>query len=253
MELNQKLFELFADKAKRVTIDQLCIGLGYTAVTTSDGGIGISYTYFDSKTGCTLVKGDVDYEGRLAVELLESIQSNDPMRRSMAMALINALNYEKAILCPQDGKNRIMFDAFNIFKGAKVAMVGFFPPLAAYFKDKKVPLEVIDDFRGMGRKDEFYEKLKNWADVLFLTATSILNNTTEAVISHAGPGVKTIILGPTTPMAPKAFAHLPVHMLAGTTLMDKEKTLKAVRHGLGTKAIQKHGKKTYCMALDPRP
>ncbi len=44
MTLNKKFYALFEEKAKQVKIETLCIGLGYTVVTTSDGGIGLSYT-----------------------------------------------------------------------------------------------------------------------------------------------------------------------------------------------------------------
>lgn len=79
-------------------------------------------------------------------------------------------------------------------------MVGYFGPLMKIFKDKKAELEVIDEFRGIGIKKVFYEKLGNWADVLFLTSTSILNNTTEEILSYVGNKVKAVLLGPTAPM-----------------------------------------------------
>ena len=84
-----------------------------------------------------------------------------------------------------------------------------------------------------------------FSDVLFLTSTSILNNTAEEILSHVGGSVKTVLLGPSTPMTAKAFDHLPVHMLAGTVPMQKENVLKAVRHGLGAPALQKFGRKSY--------
>ena len=46
-------------------------------------------------------------------------------------------------------------------------------------------------------------------------------------------------------MAEKAFGHLPVHMLAGTVPIDKEKTLKAVRHGMGTPVLHKFSRKSF--------
>ena len=46
MILNHNLYNLVCDQAKNVRIDFLSLGLGYTAVATSDGGIGIAYTYF---------------------------------------------------------------------------------------------------------------------------------------------------------------------------------------------------------------
>lgn len=49
-----------------------------------------------------------------------------------------------------------------------------------------------------------------------LTSTSILNNTTEEILSRLAPGVKVVMLGPSTPMVAAAFSHLPVHILAGT-------------------------------------
>ncbi len=124
MKLNNRLYDYFKDKGEKVTVEMLILGLGYTAVTTSDGGIGISYTYFDQKTSCSLVRDYYDYEGKPALVLLEKIKSIDPIERSMALALVNALYYEKALLLPEDPKNEILFEQFNVREGTKVAMVG---------------------------------------------------------------------------------------------------------------------------------
>ncbi len=245
MKLNNELFELFANKAEEVKIDLLCLGLGYTAVVTSDGGIGLSYTYFDHKTSCSLIKDYCDYEGRPSLQLLEKIKSADTIQRSMALALINALNYQRALLLPEDPDNKILFEKFKVGRGTKVAMVGYFGPLVKILEQKNACLEVIDDFRGIGRKKSFYKKLSNWTDVLFLTSTSILNNTTEEILEHVTDDVNTALLGPSTPMVAEAFKHLPVHILAGTVPIDKDQVLKAVRHGLGTRSIHKFSRKSF--------
>jgi len=247
MKLNDRLYNLFAEKGKKVKVELLSLGLGYTAVTTSDDGIGISYTFFDHKTSCSLIRDYYNYEGKPAIELLEKIKSADAVERSMALALINALNYEKTLLLPEDRKNKVLFEKFNILKGSRVAMVGYFGPLVKILEEKKVSLEIIDAFRGLGRKESFYEKLNNWADVLLLTSTSILNNTTEEILENVGKNVKTVMLGPSTPMMKEAFGHLPVHMLGGTVPIEKEKVLQAVRHGIGTRFIHKYSKKAYLL------
>ncbi len=90
MELNNRLYNLFLKKAQQVTIDILSIGLGYTAVTTSGGGIGLAYTYFQDKTSCVLLNRAVDYENRPCSELLECINGENTIERSMALALVNA-------------------------------------------------------------------------------------------------------------------------------------------------------------------
>jgi uncharacterized protein (DUF4213/DUF364 family) len=245
MTLNQTLYQLFADKAQQVNIEVLNLGLGYTAVTTSDGGIGLSYTYFGGKKSCMVLNEHIDYEAKPASLLLEKIKSDNSVERSMALALINALNYDAALALPEDNDNNIMYDKFKIGTDSKIAMVGFFGPLARNFKEKKVPLEILDESRGLGHKKDFYHKLGNWAEVLLLTSTSILKQSTEEILANVSEKVKTVMLGPSTPMAGKAFEHLPVHMLAGTVPIDKEKTLKAVRHGMGTPVLHKFSRKSF--------
>ena len=245
MELNTRLYDIFFSQAQKVNVTVLSLGLGYTAVTTSDGGIGLSYTYFGDKKSCMVLNKHIDYEGRPADLLLEKIKSDNTVERSMALALINAMNYNDALNLPEDDDNKIMFEKFEIGKGRRVAMVGYFPPLVRIFEELGVSLEILDISRGLGQKEVFYDKLKNWAQVLLLTSTSILNNSTEEILAQAGENLKSIMLGPSTPMVPEAFEHLPVHMLAGTVPVDQEKTLKAIRHGMGTPVLHKHSRKVF--------
>ena len=245
MRLNNKLYDLFLDRAINTKVEILSLGLGYTAVTTSDGGIGLSYTYFGDKKSCMVLNKHIDYEGQSADQLLEKIKSDNTVERSMALALINALNHSEALDLPEDDDNEIMFDKFKVSRGCRMAMVGFFPPLVGIFEKMGVSLEILDSSRALGKTEMFYGKLKDWAQVLLLTSTSILNNSTEEILAHAGENVKTVMLGPSTPMAAQAFEHLPVHMLAGTVPIDKEKTLKAVRHGMGTPVLHKHSRKVF--------
>lgn len=249
MELNTRLYDIFLNQAQRVKVEILSLGLGYTTVTTSDGGIGLSYTYFADKKSCMVLNKHIDYEGQPADQLLEKIKSANTVERSMALALVNALNYSGALKLPEDHDNKIMFDRFNISQNRRVAMVGYFPPLVRIFEERGVLLEILDISRGLGQKDEFYHKLKNWAQVLMLTSTSLLNNSTEEILANVGQTVKTVMLGPSTPMVPDAFEHLPVNMLAGTVPVNKEKTLKAVRHGMGTPVLHKFSRKVFLTIL----
>ena len=249
MTLNQKLFQLFAPKAQQVGIEILCLGLGYTVVTTSDGGIGLSYTYFGDKKSCMVLNEHIDYETQPASLLLEKIKSDNTVERSMALALINALNYHDALVLPEDKENKIMFDILGISPGVRVAMVGYFGPLVRNFKEKNISLEILDESRDLGHKKDFYHKLKNWADVLLLTSTSLLNQSTEEILANTGERVKTALLGPSTPMVAEAFGQLPVHMLAGTVPIVKEKTIKAVRHGMGTPVLHRYSRKSFLSLL----
>jgi len=146
---------------------------------------------------------------------------------------------------PEDENNKIMFEQFKITKGTKVAMVGYFGPLIKRFEQREAVLDILDQSRGLGRIEDFYKKLQNWADVLFLTSTSILNNSTEEILANVQDNVQTLMLGPSTPMVAGAFDHIPVHMLAGTVPLDRENIIKAVRHGMGTPVLHKFSRKSY--------
>ena len=252
MQLNRTLFDLTTPSAESVTIEQVSIGLGYTAVTTSDGGIGIAATGVALEGCCAGSPTIEDYEGRAAADLLPGILAPDTMERAMALALINALHHGRALQFPDDADNRKLFDQFAIFSGARVAMVGYFPPLVRLLEARRVPLAVIDKAKGLGDEAAFYHRLTHWADVLLLTATSIINNTTETILGHAGPRLRTVILGPSTPMLPAAFTHLGVHMLAGTAITDREGALKQIRHGGGARSLKAFSRKVYWLA-DAKP
>ena len=245
MVLNDRLFNLFKDSAAKTRVDLLYLGLGYTGVVTADGGIGIAYTYFEDKKSCMVLNEAIDFEGRPASALLEKIKGQRTIERSMALALINALNYQYALQLPEDKKNEILFEKFKITKGTKVAMVGYFGPLIKRFEQREAVLDILDRSRGLGRRKDFYKKLRNWADVLFLTSTSILNNSTEEILANVHGKVKTLMLGPSTPMVAEAFDHIPVHMLAGTVPLEKDSILKAIRHGMGTPVLHRFSRKSY--------
>lgn len=250
MEVNHRLYDLFRDKAETVTIEHLAVGLGYTGVVTSDGGMGIAYTFFESKQSCTFVRDYCDYEKMPAIDLLEKIQSKDAIQRGMALALINALNYDTARQAPEDIGNMLLFEKLGIGDGTKVAMVGHIGPLVQTLRGNNATLSIIDDFRGMGDTDLFFNKLENWAEVLILSATTLLNSTTETILTHVQPTVKTMMIGPSTPMVAEAFAHLPIHILAGMVPLDRERAMKAVRFGMGTPTLKTLSRKCYLILSD---
>ena len=124
MQLIRRLYEHFHEKAHETEVESLSIGLSYTAVTTSDGGIGVAYTYLDNERCCSMNRDYRDYEGARAVELLAEIKSPDPLHRSMGLALVNALNYHEASGFPEDSTDRLWMDSFGIGSETRVALDG---------------------------------------------------------------------------------------------------------------------------------
>lgn len=244
MELNRKLHDVMLPLAASLKVEQICMGTGYTAVVTSDGSIGVAYTYFDVKCDCCMIQDYQDFEGRPARDLLALIQQPNPLKRSMALALINALNRHRAEQLPEDKQNALLFDALGIRTGAKVSMVGDIKPTVAALESMGAQVDVIDEFRQMGDKDRFLHMLATWTDAALITSTTILNNTLESILDRAGEKVRVALLGPSTPMVAEAFENRPmVKALAGIVPDRIDPVLKTVRHGLGTRHLHRCSRK----------
>lgn len=243
MKINTTLFEIFEARARETEIVHVCLGLGYSAITTSDGGTGIAYTWLDNKDACMVRKAYENPEGKPAINVLENIMSDKPVSRTMALALINALNYKAACEMAEQGDNADLLDLLHVGEGTRVAMVGAFKPVIRMIQQRQGVVELMDMGRRIGDRETFYEKLKEWPDVLMVTSTTLLNNTTEEILDRAKRDIPVVMLGPSTPLIREPFASLGVRYLAGTVPIDVEATYRAIRHGTGTPVIQKFGKK----------
>ncbi len=248
-----RLEELFAPAAARATVGDISIGLGYTAVTLEDGRIGIAYTYLEEKGCCSLVDDQEDYEGEPAALLLRKLSGENHVERSVALAVVNALNQTRAFEFPEDGGT--MLDDLGVGAGDIVAMVGFFRPVTDRVEARGATVRVHDLGKGIGDSDEFYRFLRSGAArALVLTSTSVVGGTTESVLEHLPAGTPCAMIGPTTPMVPEAFDHLPITYFGGTLPLEPEPIVKAVRQGKGTRAIHKASRKVcYRTGVDEVP
>jgi uncharacterized protein (DUF4213/DUF364 family) len=250
MTICERLYNCMAGPAGDVSVELLSIGLGYTAVRTADGGLGIAFTSFETKQGCTVVTHEKDYEDAPALDLLRLITAPNPIHRSMALALVNALNHRRALELPEDRSNDTLFDLLRIGCGTRVAMAGYFGPLIAKLEKRAAVVELFDIGRRIGDSRMFLEKLGRWAEVLIMTSTAILNDTADSLLAAVGPDARVVMMGPSTPLVAEAFIGLPVDVLAGTVPVDSDGIFKTVRHGKGTPALQRFSRKSYQLLSD---
>ncbi len=226
-----------------MSVRNLSIGLGYTAVVLEDGGIGIAYTWIDSKTSCSLFEDPVDYEGRPARGLLDKLSSDDLLERSVGLATANALNHERCAGFEDDRDT--LLDDLGIQAGSRVSMVGYFEPIARQIESRGASLNVYDLGKGIGTGEQFDAALSGHSDAVIVSATTIIHGSTEQLLKRLDSETSCALLGPSTPMLPEAFSHLPITILAGTCPIDATKVLNAVRHARGTRALHRASRKVY--------
>jgi len=245
--VHEKLYEYALPEAEKRRIDMVTAGLKYTAVSLEGGDVGVSYTWNLGHCCGPNEEPFFDYEGKDATVLLEKIREDGPLGRSMAIALLNALNSRRALSMPGDEDNGILFDTLKVKRGTRLAMVGFFKPVARVLKDMGVDIYISDMTHDMGSPEELYAKLNGWADCLILTSTTIVNATFDEIMGHCPEGVPVCLLGPTTPMVPEVFRDYGVSIIAGTAPDKVDLTMRLIRQGAGTPQFQKYARKVYSL------
>ena len=247
--LLERLHVALEEKAGQIAVTQLVLGLGYTAVVLEDGGAGLAYTWTDESGSCSHVHGWGDAEGGPASALLDLLLEGGGLQRTVGLAAANALNHAAAIRLPEDeGPAGSLIRQFDITRGTRVSMVGFFPPVAHALREAGAELDVVDEAKGMGDQLAFGERLGEWAEVLIMTSTALLGGTADALLAAAAPTTRVALLGPSTPLVPEVFEDTRVELLGGMVPRDVDDVLRTVRYGGGTRKFSRSCRKVYCSA-----
>ena len=167
--------------------------------------------------------------------LLAESESNTEV--SIGLAAINAL-------VPIDASAGVELNAEIYLQkqaaGKNVAMVGHFP-----FVDRLKPalknLWVLE--LNPGPDDLPAEKASEYiprADVVAITATTLINHTLEGLLALCRKETKVMILGPSTPLSPVLFDH-GVSLLCGTIVLDSQVAMLGISQGASSHQLHHAG------------
>jgi len=76
--------------------------------------------------------------------------------------------------------------------------------------------------------------------VAIITSTSIINGTCNGLLQALKRNRAAVMLGPSTPMSPEAFAGTRITQLSGSYVLDKARIQTIVSEGGGTRLLKKH-------------
>jgi uncharacterized protein (DUF4213/DUF364 family) len=170
-----------------------------------------------------------------SVELAALLRSASPPEAAVGLAAANAVLGSSA-------QNLSGEKALTVLEergaGRRVAMIGRFP-FADRLRENCAQLWVFE--RGLDRRQEDFgeeamEQLLPQADVVAVTATTLLNRTLPGVLACVRPDAFLMMLGPSTPLAPALF-DFGFDILCGTVIEDPEAVLKAIGEGAVTSQI----------------
>ncbi len=238
MYIHEKIYEKVISKAKKLTITDIRIGLGYTLVELDKSKCGISYSFtkeINTQT-CTAVEYAGEMVGKRADYLIEKIFSYNLLDSTLALACANAIL--------NNDKESIDYDIIEaIDNNTNVVMVGYFSPLVPLIKKRAKSFIVCERTYRDGSYPDYaaYFEL-NSCDIAIISATSIINKTIDSLLERTY--AETVaILGPSCLMDREIFSDTNATHLCGSFITDIEKAKLIISQGGGTQKLKQATKK----------
>ncbi len=220
----------------------MTIGLFWTAVVAEVDGsprCGLAATMSNAEfehARQPAVEDPGHLEQHSALELANLVFSASHTEAALGLAAINAMlpRIENAVDLPAED--------YIARQGAqsRVAVIGHFP-FVTRLRDQVKELWVLELNPKEGdHPASAAPEIIPQADILAITATTLINHTFEGIFKLRKPSCKVLLLGPSTPLSPILFDH-GIDVLSGTIVEEPDAVLPLVRQGATFRQIRKQG------------
>ncbi|MGQ9501859.1 MAG: Rossmann-like domain-containing protein [Anaerolineae bacterium] len=226
------------------TINEVRVGAFWTAVVARVQGrrrCGLASTLIGENDYHHTGVDDVTDAGRLTSctgrQLAALARSSNPLEVSIGMAAVNAL------LTPHP-EHYVELNAEEVIltegAGRRVAVVGHFPFLPRC-RTVVGTLWVLEKRpQGDDLPAEAAHEVLPQADVVAMSATTLMNRTFDDLIALCRPDALVLMLGPSTPLSPVLFDY-GVHILSGSVVENIDAVLRAVSEGANFRQVRQYG------------
>jgi uncharacterized protein len=234
---------------KDIKVEDIRIGVFYTAAKLSTGDAGVAFTPRDLEdTVCcprsaAKMPASGKLKGKRALELTKLANSDNTMQRSVGIAVLNALSAlqikEQGVREAQIVKGADALDVIEIKAGDKLVMVGAFVPFIKKLKGRSNELYVVDkhpqalkeEERHLWRSPASIADIMPQADIVIITGSSMVEGGLDELLSACTKAREIILAGPTASAWPEPFFKRGVTVLAGISINDPDKLLQIVSEG----------------------
>jgi uncharacterized protein len=239
--VQQRLMDNLMPKAQGAIVADVRIGLGYTAVRLDTGHAGVAWTPKTLAPHCTQLQSAGTLAGSSAAEILSMLANEkSDLVRAVGLAAANAL----IATGPQPATIREeVVSSLGVTPEDRVAMVGYFAPVAARLKKTGCRLDVVElnPHHGENTLNAVQGAgALSTCTVAIITGTSLINGTFDAVCAQLGKPRAAVLLGPSSPLCGEAFAGTPITHVAGSRVRDADAVLRIVSEGGGTMLMKRY-------------
>ena len=251
-ETATKVKDILGDKINDLSIERAVFGLFFSGVKLSDGQGGLCFTpvkEMPQAVCCPSSARAMPLSGRLTKrsieETLADLNSNNILRKTLAIATLNALSAS----CWNAGEakrggyalelDKNTFDEIEIPVEGKTVVVGALVPILKRLIKSNANFTVLEmDKRTLkGAELDHYAPPKDAhlyipdADLVVITGVTVLNDTLPDLLQLVKPGAQVVVTGPTASMLPDVFFTHGVTMMGGVLVTKPDEVLDCISEG----------------------
>jgi uncharacterized protein (DUF4213/DUF364 family) len=219
----------------------------FGVIMLEDGSAGLYYAWLGiSQAGMSRRFSPEEFIGQSPIELAGLYAHADEADCSIGLAAISAVTqcvFRRAgyrLAAAPDSMGALEFKP-----GDHAGMVGYYPSLVDKLRQRGIRLTVVE------KKTKFIEtgRLVNVSpeperlracNKIIITASTLLNNTVDAILEYAADAERVVMVGPTAGFFPDPIFERGVTALGGTHIVLPDVLIKRLRRdeGMGDAAIK---------------
>jgi uncharacterized protein len=213
-------------------------------VSTGDAGVAFTPRDLDDTVCCPRSAAKMPASGKLkgkkALDLMRLAKSDETMKRSVGIAVLNALSArlikEQGITNGRVRKGADALDVIDIRPADRIAMVGAFVPFIKKLKSRSNELFIVDkhpqalkeDERHLWRSPASVPDIMPQADIVIITGSSMVEGGLDQLLAACTKAREIVLAGPTASMWPDPFFKKGVTVMAGIAVNDPDRLLQVV-------------------------
>jgi hypothetical protein len=246
-----EVIELLHEELEKLVIEDIRVGLHYTASKLSNNYVGLAYTPIKETNFanyCCNADEELLRAGNLAGSKaikLTKLHKN-LILSSITCSVLNAASY--SMLFKSNNYNIILgkdaLESAKLSKDDEVVMVGAFKSFIKFLRSK-VKLRVYDKNKELLRmlnlaeeQDVSLNEALRSCDVAIITGSSIVNHTIDEILKNVKGAKEVMVVGATASMIPEPFFNRGATMLAGVKVNNPNLALKVVSEGGGARNLK---------------
>lgn len=242
--------EILGDKLDSLKVERAVLGLFFSGVKLSDGSGGVCFTpikEIPQAVCCPSSAQAMPLSGKLSSrtvrQYLEDLANPNILRKTLAIALLNALSSSCWKAAPEQKykliTGRDAFEEAVIPQNGKTVVIGALIPVLRKLIKAEADFKVLEMDPATLKPAEmpFYapsEQAPQYvpqADLLIITGVTLVNDSLPGILEMAKPGAEIIVTGPTASMLPEAFFKRGVTVLGGILVTKADEILDIISEG----------------------